>query len=85
MHALSCKQNNIWETPIGGREFFLYVAFHDPHRCGHTDPHLGAFCERFGNRDFEGMGDIPDWEPKYYRYCCSFHREKWEVGILVNP
>lgn len=29
--------------------FFLYVAFHDPHRCGHTNPQFGEFCERFGN------------------------------------
>ena len=26
--------------------FFLYVAFHDPHRCGHTQPQYGYFCER---------------------------------------
>jgi len=31
------------------RPFFLYVAFHDPHRCGHTHPQYGEFCERFGN------------------------------------
>ncbi len=43
------------------------VSFHDPHRCGHTQPQLGAFCERFGNRDYPGMGDIPDWRPSYYR------------------
>lgn len=47
------------------RPFFLYVAFHDPHRCGHSQPQYGAFCEKFGNGE-SGMGRIPDWEPKYY-------------------
>lgn len=45
--------------------FFLYVAFHDPHRCGHTNPEYGEFCEKFGNGE-EGMGNIPDWTPEYY-------------------
>ncbi|XP_076841188.1 N-sulfoglucosamine sulfohydrolase [Brachyhypopomus gauderio] len=45
--------------------FFLYVAFHDPHRCGHSQPQYGAFCEKFGNGE-SGMGRIPDWEPQYY-------------------
>ncbi|XP_063050558.1 N-sulphoglucosamine sulphohydrolase [Engraulis encrasicolus] len=45
--------------------FFLYVAFHDPHRCGHSQPQYGAFCEKFGNGD-PGMGFIPDWQPEYY-------------------
>ncbi len=49
----------------GDSDFFLYVAFHDPHRCGHTDPGLGQFCERFGNGS-PGMGTIPDWKPTYY-------------------
>ncbi|KAM4664451.1 N-sulfoglucosamine sulfohydrolase [Discoglossus pictus] len=47
------------------RPFFLYVAFHDPHRCGHSQPQYGAFCEKFGNGD-PGMGTIPDWDPQYY-------------------
>lgn len=47
------------------RPFFLYVAFHDPHRCGHSQPQYGGFCEKFGNGE-SGMGRIPDWEPKYY-------------------
>ncbi|XP_075436153.1 N-sulfoglucosamine sulfohydrolase isoform X1 [Ascaphus truei] len=47
------------------RPFFLYVAFHDPHRCGHSQPQYGAFCEKFGNGDV-GMGRIPDWTPQYY-------------------
>lgn len=47
------------------RPFFLYVAFHDPHRCGHSQPQYGMFCEKFGNGE-SGMGRIPDWEPKYY-------------------
>lgn len=45
--------------------FFLYVAFHDPHRCGHTNPEYGEFCEKFGNGE-KGMGYIADWKPQYY-------------------
>ncbi|GLG95223.1 Methylglutaconyl-CoA hydratase, mitochondrial [Gryllus bimaculatus] len=48
------------------RPFFLYVGFHDPHRCGHTHPEYGNFCEKFGNGE-PGMGLIPDWEPIYYQ------------------
>lgn len=47
------------------RPFFLYVAFHDTHRCGHSQPQYGAFCEKFGNGE-KGMGRIPDWKPVYY-------------------
>ncbi|KAL6261970.1 hypothetical protein P5V15_007053 [Pogonomyrmex californicus] len=47
--------------------FFLYVAFHDPHRCGHSHPEYGNFCEKFGNGDV-GMGTIPDWNPIYYQW-----------------
>ncbi|XP_005989162.1 N-sulphoglucosamine sulphohydrolase [Latimeria chalumnae] len=47
------------------RPFFLYVAFHDPHRCGHSQPQYGPFCEKFGNGE-SGMGWIPDWKPHYY-------------------
>ncbi|XP_067860051.1 N-sulphoglucosamine sulphohydrolase isoform X1 [Heptranchias perlo] len=47
------------------RPFFLYVAFHDPHRCGHSQPQYGVFCEKFGNGE-SGMGWIPDWKPEYY-------------------
>ncbi|XP_059904356.1 N-sulphoglucosamine sulphohydrolase [Gadus macrocephalus] len=60
------------ERPGGGdgdgdeRPFFLYVAFHDTHRCGHSQPQYGAFCEKFGNGE-PGMGTIPDWKPEYYR------------------
>jgi N-sulfoglucosamine sulfohydrolase len=46
--------------------FFLYVAFHDPHRCGHTNPQYGNFCEKFGNGE-PGMGLIEDWSPIYYK------------------
>ncbi|KAK9885134.1 hypothetical protein WA026_010645 [Henosepilachna vigintioctopunctata] len=46
--------------------FFLYVSFHDPHRCGHSNPEYGAFCEKFGNGE-EGMGYIPDWQGIYYQ------------------
>ncbi|KGL94784.1 N-sulfoglucosamine sulfohydrolase, partial [Charadrius vociferus] len=48
------------------RPFFLYIAFHDPHRCGHSQPQYGAFCEKFGNGE-SGMGWIPDWKPQLYR------------------
>lgn len=47
--------------------FFLYIAFHDPHRCGHTHPEYGNFCEKFGNGD-TGMGTIADWSPIYYQW-----------------
>ncbi|XP_062845589.1 N-sulphoglucosamine sulphohydrolase [Trichomycterus rosablanca] len=47
------------------RPFLLYVAFHDPHRCGHSQPQYGAFCEKFGNGE-SGMGRIPDWKPQHY-------------------
>lgn len=47
------------------RPFFLYVGFHDPHRCGHTHPEYGAFCQFFGNGE-TGMGHIPDWHPITY-------------------
>lgn len=47
------------------RPFLLYVAFHDTHRCGHSQPQYGAFCEKFGNGEM-GMGRIPDWKPEYY-------------------
>ncbi|XP_026318402.1 N-sulphoglucosamine sulphohydrolase [Hyposmocoma kahamanoa] len=49
------------------KSFFLYVAFHDPHRCGHYEPQFGAFCERFGSGE-PGMGRIPDWQPWYYQW-----------------
>ena len=45
--------------------FFLYIGFHDPHRCGHTNPQHGVFCEKFGDGT-EGMGLIPDWHPIDY-------------------
>lgn len=45
----------------------MYVAFHDPHRCGHYEPQYGAFCERFGSGE-PGMGRIPDWQPWYYQW-----------------
>lgn len=47
------------------RPFLLYIGFHDPHRCGHTQPQYGAFCEKFGNGE-PGMGMIPDWKPISY-------------------
>lgn len=53
--------------PFTARPFLLYVGFHDPHRCGHTTPELGAFCERFGSGQ-PGTGRIPDWTPWYYQW-----------------
>ncbi|XP_013169197.1 PREDICTED: N-sulphoglucosamine sulphohydrolase [Papilio xuthus] len=49
------------------KSFFLYVGFHDPHRCGNSEPRYGAFCERFGSGE-PGMGTIPDWAPWYYQW-----------------
>jgi len=45
--------------------YFLYVAFHDPHRCGHTQPQFGELCNKYGNGE-KGMGYIPDWSPTVY-------------------
>ena len=45
--------------------FFLYIGFHDPHRCGHNNPQYGAFCEKLGDGG-PGMGYIPDWHPISY-------------------
>uniref|UniRef100_A0AAQ5ZI49 Sulfatase N-terminal domain-containing protein n=1 Tax=Amphiprion ocellaris TaxID=80972 RepID=A0AAQ5ZI49_AMPOC len=59
------EQRNTREIKDEERPFFLYVAFHDTHRCGHSQPQYGAFCEKFGNGDM-GMGRIPDWTPEYY-------------------
>ncbi|CAH1154407.1 unnamed protein product [Phaedon cochleariae] len=47
-------------------QFFLYIGLHDPHRCGHTNPEYGQFCQHFGNGE-PGMGLIPDWHPIYYQ------------------
>lgn len=58
------KEDKI-NLPEEERPFFLYVAFHDTHRCGHSQPQYGAFCEKFGNGE-QGMGRIPDWKPVYY-------------------
>ena len=46
----------------GSQPWFLYVGFHDPHRCGHTHPEYGQFCEKFG-----ADGGIADWSPVWYR------------------
>lgn len=62
------REHREQEKERGGGEtqpFFLYVAFHDPHRCGHSQPQYGSFCEKFGNGD-QGMGRIPDWQPQRY-------------------
>ncbi|KAF7264478.1 hypothetical protein GWI33_023153 [Rhynchophorus ferrugineus] len=54
------------------KQFFLYVAFHDPHRCGHTNPEYGEFCERFGNGE-EGL-------VYYYHYYCLLN-ERHEFNL----
>lgn len=59
------NRNNEKSDQDPSRPFFLYVAFHDTHRCGHSQPQYGAFCEKFGNGE-KGMGRIPDWTPQYY-------------------
>ena len=59
-------RNFIKEAKSSSKDFFLYVAFHDPHRCGHTNPKFGQFCEKFGDGE-KGMGSIPDWNPIYYK------------------
>ncbi|RXM37403.1 N-sulfoglucosamine sulfohydrolase [Acipenser ruthenus] len=43
------------------RPIFLYVAFYDPHRCGHSQPQYRTFSEKFGNGE-SGMG----WKPQHY-------------------
>nr|CAH0102394.1 unnamed protein product [Daphnia galeata] len=48
------------------KPFFLYVAFHDPHRCDHENPFYGHFCDKFGNGE-PGYGHIPDWTPVHYK------------------
>uniref|UniRef100_T1JAG0 Sulfatase N-terminal domain-containing protein n=1 Tax=Strigamia maritima TaxID=126957 RepID=T1JAG0_STRMM len=53
------------ESQKDPRPFFLYVAFHDPHRCLHSNPKYGIFCEKFGNGQPD-MGIIPDWTPFVY-------------------
>lgn len=52
-------------SQAGEKPFFLYIGFHDPHRCGHTHPEYGVFCERYGDGS-PGMGVIPDWHPIDY-------------------
>uniref|UniRef100_A0A1B6D7A3 Sulfatase N-terminal domain-containing protein n=1 Tax=Clastoptera arizonana TaxID=38151 RepID=A0A1B6D7A3_9HEMI len=55
-----------FSTQNHSKPFFLYIGFHDPHRCGHTHPEYGNFCERFGNGE-PGMGLIKDWTPILYQ------------------
>ncbi|KAG8129190.1 hypothetical protein E2320_015867 [Naja naja] len=61
---------------VDEKPFFLYVAFHDPHRCGHSQPQYGTFCEKFGNGE-PGMGWIPDWKPELY------HPDQVQVPYFV--
>ena len=50
---------------VGPKPFFLLIGLHDPHRCGHTSPQYGMFCEKFGDGS-KGMGMISDWHPIDY-------------------
>lgn len=54
-----------FQSHNNSQPFFLYVAFHDPHRCLHSNPKYGIFCENFGNGQ-PGMGVMPDWTPNIY-------------------
>ena len=48
-------------------QFFLYIGFHDPHRCNPGTLDLyGHFCERFGDGSSTETGVIPDWHPTEY-------------------
>ena len=58
-------RNFFQESKKDQRPFLLYIGFHDPHRCGHSHPEYGVFCEKFGNGE-PGMGIIPDWKPHSY-------------------
>ncbi|ESO97852.1 hypothetical protein LOTGIDRAFT_228392 [Lottia gigantea] len=51
-------------SSYGDKPFFLYIAFHDVHRCRSPEPY-GTFCERFGDPT-KSNGSIPDWKPDYY-------------------
>ena len=53
------------DAKANSQNFFLYIGFHDPHRCGSTNPTFGQFCEKFGDGS-PGMGIIPDWKPTDY-------------------
>ncbi|GFN86815.1 N-sulphoglucosamine sulphohydrolase-like [Plakobranchus ocellatus] len=44
------------------KPFFLYIAFHDPHRAGGN---YGPFMNKWGNGQ-PGHGHIPDWKPIEY-------------------
>ena len=57
--------NFLKEAQARERPFFLYIGFHDPHRCGHDAPQYGVFCEKLGDGS-PGMGYIPDWKPTTY-------------------
>ena len=67
-------------------DFFLYVAFHDAHRCGHTNPELGVFCEKFGDSSIPGMGVIADWKPQYYSPSQVGSVNSWyiQVHFIIN-
>ena len=50
------------------------MAFHDPHRCGHTNPELGNFCQKFGDGQ---NGNIPDWTPGKNKGEARTGRDLW--------
>ena len=64
-HIKALARQFLGQRKKDGRDFLLYIAFHDPHRCGHTEPQFGNFCQKFGDGS-PGMGSIEDWEPSYY-------------------
>ncbi len=57
--------NFLAQAKLSNSNFFLYIGFHDPHRCGSTNPEFGQFCEKFGDGK-SGQGLIPDWSPVEY-------------------
>eukprot|EP01084_Bolivina_argentea_P310339 536994_1 len=48
--------------------FFLFISFHDPHRCPINEQQLGSFTNYWGNINYNNseFGIIPDWKPEYY-------------------
>ena len=63
--------------------FLLYVAFHDPHRCGHTQPKFGGFCEKYGNKDVPGIYNHTYYRLReYYLYSIVQVWESLRIGNL---
>lgn len=61
----SCTLRYRWTLSFAYRPFFLYVAFHDPHRNPDLAGTFGQFMERWGDGQ-TGHGLIPDWTPVQY-------------------